>query len=244
MPYQVLERLGLRLRRGQLSLTVAAPGVGKSQLWLNLAERAGVPTVYWSADTDQHDVVTRATALWSGHTTAEIEVNRGDPAWVAHYDSILTNGNHVDWIFESSITPKHVGERMLAFAEVHGEFPHLFVVDNLSNTVQHQSDELAEQKEVMTAMQRLARETQAHIAILAHAKGEYDSGSKPIPQAGALNNLFKLPEVGLTLHRADDAGLLLGLNVVKNRGGQADPGAKRPVQFEVDYARATVKGAR
>jgi hypothetical protein len=244
MPYPALENFGLRLRRGQVSLTVAAPGVGKSQLWNNLAQRMGVPTVYWSADTDQHDVMMRTIALWSGSTTADVERNISEPSWAEHYGRTLTAGAHVEWVFDSSITPRVVGERMKAFAEVHGQYPHLFVVDNLSNTVQNQADELSEQKEVMVAMQRLARESDAHISILAHAKGVYDSGDKPIPQSGALNNLFKIPETGLTLHRADAAGNHLGLNVVKNRGGKADPGAQHPIRFEVDYSRGTVAGFR
>ena len=241
VPYQALQNAGLRFRRGQLSLTVAAPGVGKSQLWHNFAHRTGVPTVYWSADTDAHDCLIRATAMWTGHTTAEVEDNQAK-GWADYYQERLTQSAHVEWIFDPAITPKIVGERMNAFAEVHGEYPHLFVVDNLSNTVSHAGDEFAEQKEVMAAMQKLARETRAHIAVLAHAKGQYENGNIPIPQGGSANNMFKLPEVGLTLHRADEAGGYLGLNVVKNRGGKADPGANHPITLQVDYGRACVYG--
>ena len=91
-------------------------------------------------------------------------------------------------------------------------------------------------------MQVFAEESGAHVAVLHHAKGEYDGGMKPIPQSGSLDNLFKVPSLGLTLHRADDVGKWLGVAVVKNRGGKSDPGAKNPVVLEVDFARAAVYG--
>ena len=242
VPYPALGNFGLRLRRGQLSLTIAAPGVGKSQLWHNIAHRMGIPTIYWSADTDSHDALMRATALWSGHTTEQVEKNSAEESWRDLYAEMLQQSSHIDWIFDPAIIPRLVGERLNAFAEMRGEYPHLLVVDNLSNTVENTSDEFSEQKAVMVAMQKLARETKAHVAVLAHAKGQYEDGDKPIPQGGSVNNLFKLPEIGLTLHRADPMGGYLGLNVVKNRGGQADPTASRPLTFQVDYARGTVHG--
>lgn len=243
VPYPVLHKAGLRLLPGQTSLWVAAPGVGKSQLLSNIAQRMhGVPVVYWSADTDSHDVLVRSMAMWSGSTTEEVERQRPEKAWADHYLQKISAGRHVEWIFDPSITEKHLHERLLAFMEVHGEFPRLVVIDNLSNTVQHVGDEFAEQKQVLVAMQRLARESGAHIAVLAHAKGEYDNGMKPIPQNGVLNNLSKIPEVIVTLYRWDDDGKVLGVVVAKNRGGRADPGAKHPVQLQVDYSRASVLG--
>lgn len=242
MPYEALGKLGLRLRRGQTSLTIAAPGVGKSQLWNNLAQRMGVPTLYWSADTDQHDILLRTMAMWSGSTISEIDERRDNAASRAFYLEKIVAGSNVDWVFESSITPKGVTERVQAFAELHGEYPHLLVIDNLSNTVQHQAEAFAEEKEVMVAMQRLAREADTHVAILSHAKGEYDAGMKPIPLSGILNNLGKIPEVVLTLHRGDDAGKILCLNLAKNRGGKSDPAAKAALQLPVDYSRAWIGG--
>lgn len=246
IPYPVLNAAGLRPRRGQTSLTVAASGVGKSQLWGNIAHRTGVPTIYWSADTDEHDVTTRAMALWSGTSTEQIDEQLRNDAWRKYYDEILrANASHVDYVFDAQITPRIVAERLKAFAEVNGEYPHLFVIDNLSNTVQNQDSVLSEQTDTMVGLQRLARESGTHIAILAHAKGEYEGGMKPIPLNGVLNNLGKYVETVITMHRQDDAGRFLGLNLAKNRGGKgADPAARHPVQLEVDFSIATVKGFR
>lgn len=241
MPYPALEKAGLRLRRGQTSLTVGSSGTGKSQLWANLCQRGGYPSMYWSADTDRHDVTVRTIALHSGETTERVDAMLDDRSWDAWVEKTLSHGRHVDWIFDSHIAPKPLGERMLAFAEKHGEYPHLLVVDNLSNTVTNQDNEFPEQKTMIIAMQQLARDTGTHIAILTHAKGEYENGTKPIPMAGVLNNLFKYVEVGITLHRMDD-DQTLGVNLVKLRSGKSDAGAKHPVAMQIDLARATVKG--
>lgn len=244
MPYPALEASGLRLRRGQVSLTVAAPGVGKSMLWLNLAVRMGVPALYWSADTDQHDVLMRTLALLTQYTTEQVEEQYRVPGDArSYYDRALTGAEHVDWVFDSAIPAVRVAERLSAFGELHGQYPHLVVLDNLSNSVEHQSDQLAEQQEFMTEIQRLARFTKAHFAVLAHAKGEYESGLKPIPQSGVLNNLAKIPEVLITAHWKDASNTQIGLNICKNRSGKPDPGAARPVYFPVDYSRAFVGGA-
>lgn len=243
MPYPALDNAGIRLRRGQLSLTVAAPGVGKSQLWGNLVDRMQALSIYWSADTDQHDATIRQIARNASKTTTEVEAELGEPAWVSYYDELIAS-ERVEWVFDPTIRGDGVLERVKAFANPHGEFPHLIVVDNLSNTVEHSSDAASEQADFMVQAQRLARLTRAHVSILAHAKGAYEEGDRPIPQGGVLNNLDKLPEIVLTLHRASQDGTLLGLNAVKNRGGMADPSAMRPIHFEVDYSRATVKGFR
>lgn len=242
MPYPVLENAGLRLRRGQTSLTVAAPGVGKSQFWANIAHRSKAPTLYWSADTDQSDITIRSFALHLGLTTKDVEEKLLDDAWREWvFDHLGDSADHIEWVFDSPILGKQVGERAKAFAELHGQYPHLMVLDNLSNAVTNPADEYAEIRLIQTAAQHLARETNTHIAILHHAKGEYDAGNKPIPQSGGLQNPFKIPEVGITMYRPD-GDLRLAVNLVKQRGGKSDPAAKHPISLSIDFSRATVLG--
>jgi hypothetical protein len=232
----------VKFYRSQTSLTVAASGVGKSQLWANLAQRMGIPSVYWSADSGRETVTVRTLAMWTGYTTEQAELYRRDPTWAHHWEQALQRSRHIDWAFDTPIKAKAVGERLWAFAEKHGEFPHLFVVDNLSNTVENIGDEFAEQKQVMTQMQQLARETGTHIAMLHHAKGEYESGTRAIPKTGSMNNLFKLPEVGLTIHRPGGVEGKLAVSVVKNRSGRDDPLAEHPIVLDADLGRATIYG--
>ena len=242
MPYPALAQAGLRLRRGQTSLTVAAPGVGKSQLWQNFAHRMKVPALVWSADTDQSDVTIRSLALHTGYTVAEVEEYLHDDTWRPFlFDRMGGRADHIDWVYDSPITARLLGERLKAFAMKFGAWPELVVLDNLSNAITNPADEYAEIRQVQSAAQQLARETRAHIAILHHAKGEYDSGTKPIPQSGGLQNPFKIPEIGITLYRPDEDNRL-AVNLVKQRGGTSDPAARHPVSLSIDFARASVLG--
>lgn len=201
-----------------------------------------VPTLYWSADTDQSDVTIRTLALHCGLTTAEVEARLTDDSWRPWmFNSLGTKADHIEWVFDSPITGRLLGERINAFASVRGQYPHLVVVDNLQNAISNPADEYAEIKQIQTQIEHLARETKAHIALLHHAKGEYDSGTKPIPQSGGLQNPFKLPAVGLTLYRPDEDNRL-ALNIVKLRGGQSDPGARHPISLPIDFSRAAVLG--
>jgi hypothetical protein len=238
LPFQALTAAGIRIRPGQTSLTVAAPGVGKSQLWQNIAHRMGVPTLYWSADTDQSDVTVRTLAMWLGATVGEVEAQLQDQAWRTYmFDKLGTRADHIEWVFDSTITPTGLGERLNAYGEVHGRYPQLVVLDNLSNAITDPGNEYAEIKEVLGGVQKLARLSYCHIAVLHHAKGVYDTGLTPIPLSGGLQNPFKLPELGLTLHNAGDD---LGFNVVKHRGGKADPGAATTFRLRKDFSRATI----
>lgn len=237
VPLEAFKRRGLLFRRGQMSLTVAAPGVGKSQLWQNIAARTHVPVLFFSADTDRHDVLTRTLALMSGHTIEEVLTMIEDPAWAPTVQAALEKAGHVEWVFDPAISGQYVGERMNAFAEVHGEYPHLVVIDVLKNCAQ----DLEGQTAAMAAFQRLARESGAHVAVLTHAKGEYGNGMRRIPLGGVLNNLDKDPEVVVTLSWAT-AGKWLSAVVAKNRSGDADPAAENPMTLQVDYSRARVEG--
>lgn len=241
VPYPQLANAGMRVRRGQTSLTVAAPGAGKSQLWCNFAQRMQVPTLYWSADTDQADVTARTIAMWLGQQVTDVEAKLEDLTWRDYLFSQLgERSDHISWCFDPAITDRGVEDRLEAFAEIQGRYPHLVVLDNLSNTVGDAGDEYSEIKSAMSGFQRLARTTNAHVAILHHAKGAYEDGDKPIPLGGASQNPFKTVELGLTLFRPDSSRL--GLVIAKNRGGPSDPKGQRPVYLPVDFARAQVLG--
>lgn len=241
IPYPALVAAGVRIQPGQTSLTVAAPGAGKSQFWANLAHRMHYPTLFWSADTDQHDATARTLAMWLGIPATEVEQKLGDETWRPWmFEKLGTRADHIDWVFDSHIEALVVGQRMDAFAEIHGKYPALVVIDNLSNVIIEPENEFAEIKTFMSLMQKLARNSKAHVAVLHHSTGKYEDGTVPIPQGGAAQNPFKTPELGLTLWRPQPTRLSVG--IVKNRGGFSDPGAKHPVNLDVDFSRSLVAG--
>jgi hypothetical protein len=202
----------------------------------------GVPCAYFSGDTDRHDVTMRLLAALSGYDTRQVEQFLSDRTPGFDATTILRGADHIQWAFEPTITGEYVTERLRAFAEVHGEYPALTVIDNLSNTVQNKSDEYAELRQVVQVMQRIARATGSHVAMLHHATGEYEDGSRAIPQSGALGKLAKIPECMLTLHRAGEGRV--GVAVVKNRSGPADPSGRTHATLNVSYPQSLVMGFR
>lgn len=202
-----------------------------------------IPTLYWSADTDRADATARTIAMWTGIEVDQVVDGLEDPeqaTWM--FDRLGDRGDHVEWVFDTSITAAGTAARLNAFAEVHGEYPHLVVLDNLSNAVGDPSDEYAEIKKVMSAAQKLAREANPHIALLHHANGKYEDGDVPIPLGGASQNPFKTVELGLTLYLPKFRPGEIAINPVKNRSGQSDRSAQRPIYLPIDFARAQVLG--
>lgn len=240
-PYRTLAEAGVHLRRGELSLTAAAPTVGKSQFWLNVALRMGVPSLYWSADMPPEDVTTRTLAMHLNLPVTAVRENlpkERDREWM--FEQLGGRSDHIEWVFDPVVTIQAAEERLEAFAELHGEYPHLFVVDNVRNAIDDKASEYAETDEILSGLQVLGRESKAHTAALTHVKGAYEDGHKPVPMSGPIQNAFKRPTLGLTMHRPQDTLWYLGVNVVKTREGVSDTAAERPVFLSIDYSKSQV----
>lgn len=238
MPYKALRDHGLRLHGGQTSLWVAAPGVGKSMFLANGAIRGGDTCMYFSADTSRRDIRYRVLAMLTGYTISQCEEFEGSPSFDAA--AILARADHVEWIFDGTLTDQLVTDRLKAYVEIHGQFPKWVVVDNLSNAVTNTEYESNELRQLTRDMQKLAKITGAHIAQLHHAGGAYENGDRPIPQGGILYNLAKIPEVVVSMHHKGTDQL--GVNILKNRSGKPDPSAQSAFGLLRDYSKASVYG--
>lgn len=232
---EYLSRSGVALRRSQFSLWAAAPGVGKTITANNLALFMKVPTLYFSADSDEWTVRQRACSILTMRELAQVEKDLLSGDWP--YDRWLAKADHIDWCYATDIDPEFIGLRIKAYAEPRGVYPHLIVVDNLGNTVENQGDEYAELRAVCRDLQRVARLTKAHVMGLHHVVGPKESGTQPIDQGDLLGKLAKIPEQVFGLHMEHDK---LVVNVAKNRGG------KRGFQIHIpiDYSRALLAGFR
>lgn len=208
---------GLVFRRGQFSLVAAAPGVGKTLFATNLAIHTPVPTLYLSADSDEWTVKQRACAILTGQKLALVEQHLNDESWDGFYADALRRADHIDWCFQTDIDPEFIANRMLAHAEMRGEYPQLIVVDNLGNSISDQDNEGAELRGTCRELHSIARMTKAHVMALHHVKGAKENGDKPILLGDLLYNTGKLPELVLGLHR-DYEGVVV--TVPKNRGGK------------------------
>lgn len=212
-----LDQIGVKLRRGQLSLIAAAPGGGKSALATYWMTRIGVPTMYFSADADRMTVAKGITAglLNRDQDSVEELLLAEDPETIRRLEAAT---EHVWWSFDTMPSLWDINEEVEAYAYVHGEYPHLIIVDNLMD-VEDAGENLEAMSNVQLALKGLARHTGAHVMVLAHVTGSYTDGNTPIPRSGMMWKPDKKAELILTLYNVQPG--TMGIRVVKNRTGQA-----------------------
>lgn len=216
MPIKALRDLNFVMRRGQLSLFAAGPGVGKSIVALNLTVLSEIPALFVSADTDRSDQADRAAALLSG---VPKELMSEDE----FFGALSRLRKDLRFEFDSSPTAADIMQMCTAYSMVFGIYPSLIIVDTLSKVWSDAGDENARNKDAVDRCQEVARITGAHVAVLHHATKGFDSGDKPIPLDGLMSGVSKLPEQIVTMHREGEDRVCF--TVVKNRSGKADPTA-------------------
>lgn len=236
MVFRQLHLLGADPRRGQLTLIGAASGVGKSSLTTFLAVEFGweAPTLYFSADSDVGTFGIRTGAMVLHKSTTEVEdkIFKKDPVTLA---GIEESTDHM-WIsFQSAPSPKDISDEVEMFAIVNGAFPSVIVIDNLMD-VAGASTAVDSQDVVLDFLKQLARRTGAAVIVLCHVTGEYANGNVPIPLSGLMNKIDKRPRLVLTLYNKADR--VLGVCVVKNSNGMADPSGG--LQIDVPWIKETM----
>jgi replicative DNA helicase len=241
--FKSLAGYDFHFRRGQLTLIAAGPGVGKSVFTQNLAMRAAVPALYFSADSDAFTMYKRGAAIVTGHRSKDIErdYEKGNGAF---YDERLNRLRHVRFDFTSQPGVDDLEECVNAFALAYGEYPHLIVVDNLVNVDPtdlgegHRSSITA----IIQYLKSMAQSTNSAIVMLHHLTGAYDNGNEPAPLDSLIDKVSKFPEAVLTLHRSGVIGgtpSQMGVCIVKNRDGRSDAAGGLIVYLDYapDYAR-------
>lgn len=234
--WQELVEHHVEFRQGQLVVLAAGPGGNKSVFALNLVVRARVPALYISADTDHFTTALRTASLLSGDPLPKVEEGmKGGRR--EHYERMIEDIDHVQWAFESSPTVDDIRDDVEAFAHVYGCYPSIVVVDNLINVFSDEEDNTALRHNI-EALNILARESGACVVVLHHTTGEYESGDVP-PTLGALmGKIGKMPSLVLTMFRGQYGDL--GVCIVKNRFGPADPRGHMRIYLPVDLARVRV----
>lgn len=240
-----LEKIGAKFRRGQLSLIAGGPGTGKSAVASFIAVNSaygefgeiGVPTLYFSADTDKRTLGNRIAASVSHETVDNSEKLLNDGH--AGFFSILEdNTRHIWFNWNTGPNLQDIEDEVMAFAHATGDWPHLIVIDNLKNIWVDTSGDGGEHvryDRVLDFLHELAGQTNAHIMVLHHVTGFYEDGDKPIPLSGILGKVTKPFRLIITLYRPSEEQL--GLSIVKNSTGRMDQGGKLSVFLGVDLER-------
>ncbi|AGR46482.1 DnaB-like dsDNA helicase [Mycobacterium phage Odin] len=223
--WDALSAKGTQLRRGQLVLVCAGPGTGKSAFVLAYALKSRVPTLYFSADSDAFTQLTRSVSITTGWSLerAARAVRNEDLAEVAgDLDPIPIRFN-----YKASPSLDVIEESLQAYDALYEDYPHLIVVDNITNVRTDSSDgddPFSGLESLMDYLHTMGRETGACVIGLHHVTGPYNDGDKPIPLSGIKGQIGRVPEMVLTLNRVSDGFGPDSLNVstVKNRGGKSD----------------------
>ena len=243
--FSVLEQAGVRFRKSQLVMIAGAPGGGKSALALDMAVKMAygeynenpVPTLYFSADTDKGTLGTRAAAGVAKFTVSEAEelIKSGN---AGIWQLLEEATSHIWFHWNRAPDLDDIEAEVISYAHVMGEYPHLIIVDNLKNVFVEGNGESGDHiryDRVLDALHELAGITGACIVVLHHVAGWAENGDQPIPLAGILGKVTKPFGLILTLHRAWDN--MLGICVVKNRTGRADPSGGYILHIPYDLER-------
>jgi hypothetical protein len=236
---------GVHIRRGQVSLIAAAPGVGKSLFALAVVLTCASPGLYFSADTDAYTMYVRSGAMLTGWQTTEVEtaVEYGNTATIDAHLEALT---HVRFDFSGRIDVDVLEEELKAYASTYGEWPHVIVVDNLSNLdLPDAAEGYLALEQACDYLHEMARTTGAAVVALHHVIGAFDDGLTAVPMSGLRGKISKVPELILTLYRDASTGTeglgRLFVCPVKNRTGRADPGGGWAIPLHYQPHRMTLK---
>lgn len=243
--FQTLAAESVHIRRGQFTLIAAAPGVGKSVFAMAVSLVCDSPGFYFSADTDAFTMYLRSGAMLTGWQTSDIEnaVEHGNTAAV---DAYLEKLSHIRFDFSGRIEVDVLEEELKAYASLFGEWPHVIVIDNLSNLDLPDAGEgYIALEQACDYLHELARETGAAVVALHHVTGSFDDGITPVPMSGLRGKVSKVPELILTLYRdsttgTDEVGRLY-VCPVKNRTGKADPSGAWSVPLHYEPPRMMLR---
>ena len=217
--WKTLSAKDIKFRRGQVTMVAAAPNAGKSMLALVYAIKAGVRTLFFSADTDASTVTMRAAAALSQHAQNVVEESlRKNPHY---YDEELSRMTNIEWVFDSSPTLDDMELEIKAYVELYGVMPELIVIDNLMNVVTDSENEWAALRSIMAELHDMARKTDACVMVLHHVSeaSEYGSPTMPSPRRSIHGKVSQLPSIILTLGY-DPTQSILRVAAVKNRFGK------------------------
>lgn len=219
--YAPLKGAKVVLRQGQMVLVASAPNVGKSPFALNLAYRSRMRSFYFSADTDAFTQYVRVVGLHSAIALEDVEASPDS------YTEYVRNLTHLHFNYDPNPSIEDIDDELMAYAMVWGDWPQIIVIDNLSNIYTGADDRWVSLERGLDYLHDVARKTGACVVVLHHVTGEHEDGSSPVPLSGLRGKVSKVPEVVLTLWRAgDDLNPMMGVAVVKNRGGKADPSGR------------------
>lgn len=237
--FPTLANDGVRFRRGQVTMIVGQPNSGKSLLALYYALKAGVPTLYISADTDSYTTAIRAAAAITGHTISTVEEAFNSGNGYEFYQEEIASVNNVQFSFDPSPSLDDIDLSVKAYGEAFGEYPHLIIIDNLMNVAAMHNDEWTGMRDIAKAMHHLSRQTDSSVFLLHHTSEAEGRPDTPSPRKAIQGKVSQLPEMILSVAIDHNSGEFR-VACVKNRFAKHDPSGLTYTTLYADAARMTL----
>jgi len=237
--WEGLRRQGMRFRQSQLCLIAGQPNSGKSLMALVYALKTGVPTLYFSADTDPITQMFRTVAGLTGLPQQQVETYLDADSH--YFDPLLAErGSHIKWVFDPSPDIDTIELEILAYGEVYGMAPALIVIDNLMNCVSVTGEEWSGIRAIMSELHHVARKTGACVLALTHMSEAGTGDPKmPAPRRAILGKASQLPSMILSIAMNPEYGEFR-VAAVKNRFGEHSADASNFVTLGIDPSRVQI----
>jgi hypothetical protein len=238
-PFKALTKMDVEFRRGELSVLAAGPGTGKSLVAVNLALYGNLPALYFSADSNAATQLSRATAIITGDNVKTIKAKLREGEFT-EYEPVLGRRWWIRFNYTARPTPSEMERDLCTYYEVFGCYPHLVVVDNITNV---DAGGAADAESYSFGLEGLcdylndmARETMSHVTAMHHVTGEYSDGLKPIPLSGVKGKIGRVPSLVLTIHKEIDGmdARALHISPVKNREGFEDSSGETFATYDLN----------
>ena len=222
-------------------MIAGAPNAGKSLLGFAWVAGLNLPSLVFSADTDQFTTALRAAAMSTGFSMRLLE-SRVEREGRQVLEELTEGFGNLEFCFEPSPTLEDIDLEVKAFTEKWGSPPEVIVIDNLMNVICDDSgDEYRGLRVVMAELHDLARKTGACTIVLHHLTGEFDGTQGPPPRRALHGKVSQLPELILTLW---NTGTQLGIACVKNRTGPAAADGSKNISLGLDAERMLLTDPR
>lgn len=227
--YKKMEEAGIFFRKSDLHMIAGRPGAGKTFLALNLAIKAGVPTLYLSNDSNEVTVATRVISYFTGTPTRDVEATLEDQKEKAA-ELLARRVPHIRWSFEDSPSLEDLSEEMEAFRELYGEYPALTIVDILMLVNYAEDSEHASASRVMGFLKHLARDCGTAVVVVHHcSEAAYTERNAVCPPMSAVQQkVNQFPALVLTVSNEHTSFFVAP---VKSRGSLSDPSGRTALTF-------------
>lgn len=226
--YPSLAKAGIRLRRGNLHEVFGQSGTMKTTFLMDWTRKLGVPTLYFSNDSDESTVASRMLAADVNSPTNVVERElRSAQEWAS---GRLRGYDGIRWSFDPSPSLDEIDLEMEAFNEIYGDYPELVVVDILGNVSYYEDSDHGSDARILQYLHASARSSGAAFVVVHHAT-EAVSGAPCPPRSAVLNKQTKLQTLILSVALQGDTFYVAP---VKNRHGFTDVTGRTAIQLKVD----------